>query len=155
MSAYLENKTFSIPKKIRIFLNIHDSVKSVRIRSYSGPQFPAFGLNTKSYGVSLRIKSKCGKCGLFSSSACREKYLHFRCLVYAKCLHFHCLVYVTANFHCFLWVMRRGVRCPKRTFILFAAQASQVLSDSLCDLVPFVQFVKREVTLHHGYFPLF
>ena len=81
----------------------------------------------------------------FFRSACREKYLHFRCLVYAECLHFHCLVYVTANFHCFLWwVMRRGVRCPKRTFILFAAQASKVLSDALCNWVPFVQFMKRE-----------
>ena len=36
-------------------------VKSVRIRSYSGPHFPAFGLNTERYGVSLRIQSECGK----------------------------------------------------------------------------------------------
>ena len=32
-------------------------VKSVRIRSFSGPYFPTFGLNTESYGVSLRIQS--------------------------------------------------------------------------------------------------
>ena len=32
-------------------------MKSVRIRSYSGPHFPAFGLNTERYGVSLRIQS--------------------------------------------------------------------------------------------------
>ena len=37
------------------------SVKSVRIRSYSGLHFPAFGLNTERYGVSLRIQFKCGK----------------------------------------------------------------------------------------------
>ena len=36
-------------------------VKCVRIRSFSGPYFPAFGLSTEIYGVSLRIKSKCGK----------------------------------------------------------------------------------------------
>ena len=36
-------------------------VKSVRIRSHSGPQFPAFGLNTEKYSVSLHILSKCGK----------------------------------------------------------------------------------------------
>ena len=47
-------------------------VKTVRIRSYSGPYFPAFGLNTdqnnseyghfsRSDGVSLRIQSECGK----------------------------------------------------------------------------------------------
>ena len=28
---------------------------------FSGPYFPAFGLNTKRYSVSLRIQSKCGK----------------------------------------------------------------------------------------------
>ena len=36
-------------------------IKSVRIRSYFGPHFPAFGLNTERYGVSLHIQSKCGK----------------------------------------------------------------------------------------------
>ena len=35
--------------------------KSVRIRSYSGPHFSAFGLNTERYSVSLHIQSKCGK----------------------------------------------------------------------------------------------
>ena len=28
---------------------------------FSGPYFPAFGLNTERYSVSLRIQSKCGK----------------------------------------------------------------------------------------------
>ena len=37
------------------------SVKSVRVRSYSGLHFPAFGLNTERYSVSLRIHSECGK----------------------------------------------------------------------------------------------
>ena len=36
-------------------------MKSIRIRSFSGPYFPAFGLNTKRCGVSLRIQFKCGK----------------------------------------------------------------------------------------------
>ena len=36
-------------------------VESIRIRSYSGPSFPVFGLNTKRYSVSLRIQSECGK----------------------------------------------------------------------------------------------
>ena len=38
-------------------------VKNVRIWSYSGPHFPAFGLNTKRQGVSLRIQFKYGKMG--------------------------------------------------------------------------------------------
>ena len=33
-------------------------VISVRIRSYSGPYFPAFGLNLERYSVSLRIQSE-------------------------------------------------------------------------------------------------
>ena len=36
-------------------------MKSVRIWSYSGPYFPAFGLNTERYQVSLRIHSNCRK----------------------------------------------------------------------------------------------
>ena len=36
-------------------------VKSVRIRSFSGQHFPAFGLNAERYGVSLHIQSECGK----------------------------------------------------------------------------------------------
>ena len=31
------------------------------ILSYSGPHFPAFGLNTERYEASLRIQSECGK----------------------------------------------------------------------------------------------
>ena len=36
-------------------------VKSARIRGFSGPYFPAFGLNTDRYGVSFGIQSECGK----------------------------------------------------------------------------------------------
>ena len=35
-------------------------VKGVRIRSYSGPYFPVFGLNTERY-VSFRIQSEFGE----------------------------------------------------------------------------------------------
>ena len=36
------------------------TVRSVRIRSFSGPYFPSFGL-TERYEVSLRIQFECGK----------------------------------------------------------------------------------------------
>ena len=42
-------------------LKIPHCVKSVRIRSYSSPHFPAFGLNPERYAISLRIQSECGK----------------------------------------------------------------------------------------------
>ena len=38
-----------------LFFGRDHCVKNVRIRSYSGPYFPTFGLNTKRYFVSLRI----------------------------------------------------------------------------------------------------
>ena len=43
-----------------IFAEEH-CVKSVRIQSFSGPYFAAFGLNAERYGISLRIQSKCEK----------------------------------------------------------------------------------------------
>ena len=36
-------------------------LKSVRIRCFSGPYFPVFGLNTERYRVSLHIQSEYGK----------------------------------------------------------------------------------------------
>ena len=36
-------------------------VKGLRFRSFSGPYFPAFGLNTEIYSVNLRIQFVCGK----------------------------------------------------------------------------------------------
>ena len=47
--------------KIYICNKIYHYVKSVRIRSFSGPCFPAFGLNTERYEVYLRTQSECGK----------------------------------------------------------------------------------------------
>ena len=58
---------FSIAKIIGVAvyftcnMRIMHRVKSVHIRSYSSPFFPAFGLNTERYGVSLRIQSECRK----------------------------------------------------------------------------------------------
>ena len=40
---------------------IKNCLKSLRIRSLSGTYFPAFGLNTRRYSVSLRIQFKCRK----------------------------------------------------------------------------------------------
>ena len=36
-------------------------VESARIRGYSGPYFPTFGMNTERYGVSLRMQFEFGK----------------------------------------------------------------------------------------------
>ena len=49
-------KSMGLPHIIYIYC-----VKIVRFRSYSGPYFPAFGLNTERYGVSPCIQSECGK----------------------------------------------------------------------------------------------
>ena len=42
-------------------LNQGRCVKSVRIRSHSGPYFPAFEQSKEGYGVSLHIQSECRK----------------------------------------------------------------------------------------------
>ena len=51
-------------KKQVCFFNQRHCVKSVRIRSFFGPYFPTFGLNTKRYEVSLSVLSpNAGKYG--------------------------------------------------------------------------------------------
>ena len=57
-----EKTTFKKPNLIKIkspldyfYIKADHCVKTVRIRSYSGPHFPACGLNTERYSVSFRI----------------------------------------------------------------------------------------------------
>ena len=58
------NNTISLYINISFYLSIlQHCVKSVRIRSYSGPYFPKFGLNTERCTASLGIQCKCGKYG--------------------------------------------------------------------------------------------
>ena len=52
--------SYALRGKCPLFERIH-CVKSARVRNYSGRHFPAFGLNTERYFVSLRIKSEYGK----------------------------------------------------------------------------------------------
>ena len=54
----MEKVRFRVKKYVRSHKHC---VKRVRIRIFSGPYFPACGLNTKRYKVSLRNQSKCGK----------------------------------------------------------------------------------------------
>ena len=50
-----------VSKVLFFHLRSKHCIRSVRIRSCSGPHFPAFGLNTERYSGSLYIHSKCGK----------------------------------------------------------------------------------------------
>ena len=45
---------FGFGKRLNAFECVLNSVKSVGVWSFSGTYFPAFGLNTERYGVSLR-----------------------------------------------------------------------------------------------------
>ena len=49
------------PLNIKKHVLFAHSVKSVQIWSFSGPYFPAFGLNTDNYSVNYRVESKCKK----------------------------------------------------------------------------------------------
>ena len=53
-------KSFKRPRQESKHGNLH-CLKSIRIRSYSGPYFLAFGLNTERYTVSLHIQSESRK----------------------------------------------------------------------------------------------
>ena len=61
------SRSVRLPNKnlVRKFSNLagkeNHCVKSVRFSSFSGPYFPAFGLNTERCRVSLCIQSECGK----------------------------------------------------------------------------------------------
>ena len=57
------------------FIGVSHYVKSVRIRSFSGPYFPAFGLNTD--GVSLLIQSECGKNSGYRKTQKNSEYGHY------------------------------------------------------------------------------
>ena len=60
LSPQMPITTLHSPKKVSDMNGCY-CVKSARIRSYFGQYFPAFGLNTERYHVSLRIQSECGK----------------------------------------------------------------------------------------------
>ena len=49
------------PTQILTDSTLAHCVKSVHIRSFSGPYFPVFGLKTERHFVSLHIQSECGK----------------------------------------------------------------------------------------------
>ena len=51
----------SLGFQFQLKLTILHCAKNFRIRSYSGPYFPPFGLNTVRYSVSLLIQSESGK----------------------------------------------------------------------------------------------
>ena len=57
-------KAFQLILPVAEKFNDMRCAKSVRIRSYSGPHFPAFALKTERYEISLPIQSECGsECG--------------------------------------------------------------------------------------------
>ena len=58
-TKYQQNQ--SISTHLKPMSPLLQCVKSVGIRSFSGPYFPAFGLQTKIYTENLRIQSQCGK----------------------------------------------------------------------------------------------
>ena len=72
--------SFLLMNQTIIEAKISHCLKSVRIRSFSGPYFPAFGLNMERYSVSLRIQSACGKIRTRKTPTMRiltQKKLHF------------------------------------------------------------------------------
>ena len=61
MVSMSDQQTSVIMSHYNSFSYTNHCVKSVRVRSYSGPHFRAFGLNTETHSGSLRIQSECGE----------------------------------------------------------------------------------------------
>ena len=59
--AVLRHSALLNINSIMVFLPDFHCANSSRIRSYSVPYFPKFGLNTERYFVYLRIQCECGK----------------------------------------------------------------------------------------------
>ena len=66
----------------RQFKGEYHCIKSVRIRSYSGPYFSVFGLNTERHEVSLRIQSECGK--MRTRITPNTNTFHAACLIHVQ-----------------------------------------------------------------------
>ena len=58
-------------------------VKSVRIRSYSGPHFPAFGLNTQ---YSVRMRENADQNNSEYRHCLRSVYITFKLRAFCPCL---------------------------------------------------------------------
>ena len=109
---------------------IKSLVKSVRIWSYSGPHFPALGLNKERYSVSLRIQSECGKIrtritpntGTFHTVRVTEMILFasikttWRCLedsscrrrwtIFSRCIHKTNVCWEASQYHYTIWLTK-------------------------------------------------
>ena len=59
--GFIDSVCFSLATVSVDQVILYHCVKSVHIRSCSGPYFHTFGLNTNRYSVSLRIQLECGK----------------------------------------------------------------------------------------------
>ena len=59
ISADSNSMYWHVPSETKLKTNTAWKVSQYRV--FSGPHFPAFGLNTEVYGVNHRIQSKCGK----------------------------------------------------------------------------------------------
>ena len=94
-------------------------MKSVRIRSYFGPYFPSFGPNTKRYGASFRIQSKCGKIRTRISPNRNNFHAVDTRLIGSECWvkHFGVYIdgdYINVNFDCSF-----GILCKLAMFLEF------------------------------------
>ena len=87
-------------------------VKSVRIRSFSSPYFPAFGLNTDRYSLSLHIQSKCRDIG----SICSIKIQSIITPITAEAVVRRCSL--KKVFLKILWIRRKTSECLRPATLL-------------------------------------
>ena len=76
------------------FLDIRLHCLKIVCRSYSGPHFPAFRVNTGKYRVSFRIQSECGK---MQTRITPNNYTFYAVLNTEICWEFYILRFVFRN----------------------------------------------------------
>ena len=97
MSWFFKNIFWHLYMTYKVYIYIH-CVKSVCIRGYSGPDFPAFRLNAERYSISFRIHFKCGKMRtkIIPSTDTFYAVIHLYICIYAyTCIYIY--IYIYAN----------------------------------------------------------
>ena len=102
--------------KIQLLFYFHTARKVSKYGVFSGPCFPAFGLNKERYSVSLRIRSECRKIRIRKNSV----FGHFS---------------LSAKFT-FDWTHRKQLNCThfKVVWINYVRDTTAIVTESFCDI---------------------
>ena len=135
-------------------LNFLHCVKSVRIRGFSGPYFPAFGLNTERYSVSLRIQFECGKIRTRTSPNKDNFHVVLCRSIYVKGVNRQFYFTWSLSFLWFLVLRSSNLKCLVSWKVLYCSKVllSRVLGKiAIFFIKPFIWILKNYLNTEYGY----